>query len=231
MYKTGDLARWLDDGNIEYMGRIDTQVKIRGFRIETGEIESRLEKHLEVKDSAVVAQGDNGHKRLIAYYVAKDDAIRVSNDDFRSWLEQSLPEYMLPAAFVRLEVIPLMPNGKVDRRKLEQMDISLESGQVYVAPRNKLEEKLVAIWSEILQLAPEKIGVNDDFFSLGGHSLLAVLLVSKLKREVGISLPLQALFNLKTISGTAGFIETAQNQLEEPLEEAIDEDEFVAGAL
>lgn len=245
MYKSGDLARWLDDGNIEYIGRVDTQVKIRGFRIETAEIEIVLNQHPEVKGSVVVAQSqenDEGtsHKQLMAFYVTSSSVEiaseqTIDSDELKEHLLQTLPEYMLPIAFVKLEEIPLTSNGKVDRRSLEQMNVSLASGQVYLAPRNTMEEQLVTIWSEILQMEPEKIGVNDDFFSLGGHSLLAVMLVSKVKRELEISLPLQAMFNLKTISGTADYIDAniTLNQPEHFIadDNSTSEHEFVEGVL
>ena len=216
MYKSGDLACWLDDGNIEYLGRVDTQVKIRGFRIETAEIEAVLNLHPQIKSSVVVAQeqgNDSGtlNKQLVAFYVLSPSDINsptplIDSDEIKEYLLQTLPEYMLPMTFVNLDEIPLTPNGKIDRQNLELTSVNLTSGQVYVPPRNELEEKLVTIWSGILQLEPEKIGVNDDFFSLGGHSLLAVMLVSKVKKELEIALPLQALFNLKTVGGTAEYI-------------------------
>ncbi|MDP4489532.1 amino acid adenylation domain-containing protein [Pseudoalteromonas piscicida] len=238
MYKTGDLARWLDDGSIEYLGRIDTQVKIRGFRIELDEIEAVLAQHEDVANSVVVVQNqDNGdvvNKQLIAFYVPHDPAQVLDNEVLKEYLLQTLPEYMVPMAFVNLEQIPLLANGKVDRQSLEKMNINLASGQVYVAPRNVLEEKLVSIWAGILQIEAETIGINDDFFSLGGHSLLAVMLVSKLKRELGIKLPLQALFNLKDISGTAEYIlenTTYELPVMSEAEEAASDEDFVAGSL
>ncbi|MFQ3244133.1 MAG: amino acid adenylation domain-containing protein [Arenicella sp.] len=239
MYKSGDLARWLADGNIEYLGRIDTQIKIRGFRIELGEIEARLNQYPEIKDSVVVAQGQETSKKLIAFYTTenavegccpgKNDAI---NESLREHLLQTLPEYMLPMLFVSLEAIPLTPNGKVDRRALERTDVSFESNQTYLAPRNDMERHLVVIWADILNLEPGKIGVNDNFFELGGHSLLAVSLVSKIDSEVGLDLPLYALFDLPTISGTAEVLSVAQYQDEELWDEDdIDQIEFEEGTL
>ncbi len=215
MYKSGDLVRWRDDGNIEYLGRIDSQVKIRGFRIETGEIESRLKQYPEIKGSVVIAQGKEGNKQLIAYYVARDtqgnQIIDLPNEALKAHLQQFLPDYMLPAAFVSLEVIPLTPNGKVDRRALESMDVNLESSQAYLAPRNATEEQLVAIWAEVLDLAPEKIGVNDNFFELGGHSLLATQLLSRVRNQFAIELPLKALFEQACIAGFAPLIVKAES--------------------
>ncbi|MBL4673483.1 MAG: amino acid adenylation domain-containing protein, partial [Arenicella sp.] len=183
MYKSGDLARWLVDGNIEYLGRIDTQVKIRGYRIELGEIEAQLNQNSEIKDSVVIAQKQEGNKQLVAYYVAKgskqEQVVNLTNEDLRTHLQQTLPEYMLPAAFVSLEAIPLTPNGKVDRRALERMDVSLESSQTYLAPRNATEKLLVAIWADVLNLEPENIGVNDNFFELGGDSIKTIQIASK----------------------------------------------------
>ena len=150
MYMTGDLARWLQDGTIQYLGRIDTQVKIRGFRIELGEIEGRLQEHPRLQDSVVIAQGQDGSKRLVAFYRAVetegDHVVEVAYEELRAHLLQTLPEYMLPAAFVSLAAIPLNPNGKVDRRALARMEVTLTSAEEYVAPRNSREQQLVEIW-------------------------------------------------------------------------------------
>ncbi|UAA39457.1 non-ribosomal peptide synthase/polyketide synthase [Paraneptunicella aestuarii] len=239
MYKTGDLGRWLDDGNIEFLGRIDTQVKIRGFRIETSEIEDVLNRHPSINNSVVVAQSqesDTGavNKQLIAFYIANAADLTIDSDELKEHLLQTLPDYMLPVAFVELEEIPLTGNGKVDRRRLEQMNVSLESGQVYLAPRNDMERQLVGIWAEILGLEPEQIGINDSFFELGGHSLLAVLLVSKISKQLDLDLPLHALFDLKTISGIAEILiaSTTLNQQDEFNEEDDStEHDFVEGTL
>jgi amino acid adenylation domain-containing protein len=210
MYKTGDLARWLDDGNIQYLGRIDTQVKIRGFRVELGEIEARLNQHHEIQDSAVVAQGDGTDKRLIAFYRAKDTTadqiVQLPNEELRAHLFRTLPEYMAPAAFVSLAAIPVTPNGKVDRRALARMDVTMASGEVYVAPRNETEQRLVAIWAEVLNVAPETIGVKDNFFELGGHSLSAVQLMAKTNRYFEQMLPLAVLFTTPNIAAFAKLI-------------------------
>jgi amino acid adenylation domain-containing protein len=210
MYKTGDLARWLDDGAIQYLGRIDAQVKIRGFRIELGEIEARLNQHPGIKDSAVVAQGQGADKRLIAFYRAKgataDQIVQLPNEELRAHLLRTLPDYMAPAAFVSLAAIPLNPNGKVDRRALARMDVTMASGETYVAPRDETEQRLAVIWAEVLNVEPERIGVNDNFFELGGHSLSAVQLMAKTNRHFKQMLPLAVLFTAPNIAAFAKLI-------------------------
>jgi amino acid adenylation domain-containing protein len=214
MYKTGDLARWLEDGNIQYLGRIDAQVKIRGFRIELGEIEARLNEHPGIEDSAVVGQGEGSDKRLIAFYRAKDTAadqvVQLPNEELRAHLLRTLPDYMSPAAFVSLAAIPLNSNGKVDRRALERMDVAVESGREYLAPRNETEKQLVDIWAEVLGLEAERVGVNDNFFELGGHSLLAVTIIERMRRE-GMHADVRALFTAPTLRALAETIKGGGN--------------------
>jgi thioester reductase-like protein len=211
MYKTGDLARWLEDGNIQYLGRMDTQVKIRGFRIELGEIEAQLNEHSEIQDSAVIAQGQEGNRHLIAFYRAKDTQaehlVHLPYKELREHLLRTLPEYMVPTAFVSLATIPLSSNGKVDRRALTRKEVKITSGQEYVAPRNHTEKQLVDIWAHVLKIAPEKIGVNDSFFELGGHSLLAVRMVEQMKQQ-GLHVRLQALFTSPTLAKLAAALES-----------------------
>ena len=237
LYKSGDLARWLDDGNIEYLGRIDTQVKIRGFRIELGEIEARINQCEEIENCVVIVQGEAANKKLVAFYGAVNPVDGCSeksntlNEKLKGHLLQTLPEYMIPTTFVCLEVIPLMLNGKVDRRALELIDVSFESNQTYLAPRNDMERQLVIIWAEVLNLDPDKIGVNDNFFELGGHSLLAVSLVSKIDSQLELDLPLYALFDLPTISDTAVILNAANDQLEELWDEDDMGVEFEEGTL
>ena len=213
MYRTGDRARWLDNGTLQYLGRIDTQVKIRGFRVEMGEIEARLNHHAQIQDSAVVAQGHEAHKRLIAFYRATDTTaehlVQLPSEELRAHVAKTLPDYMVPAAFVSLAAIPLNPNGKIDRRALARMDVTLVSGQTYVAPRTDMEKQLVAIWAEVLQLAAETIGVNDSFFELGGHSLLATQLVSRMRSQLAVDVPLKALFERTSVAALTQFIATA----------------------
>ncbi|MCF6437760.1 amino acid adenylation domain-containing protein, partial [Pseudoalteromonas sp. MMG022] len=231
MYRTGDKVRWLEDGNIEFLGRVDRQVKVRGFRIEPGEIETCLNRYPDVKDSAVVVQGDGANKQLIAFYTLQESAENEpSHDGFKAHILQTLPEYMLPATYVCLETIPLTLNGKVNRLALERMDVTLESTQMYVAPRNEMEQQLVDIWAEILEISADKIGVNDSFFELGGHSLLAVLLVSKVAQNLDLDLPLHVLFDSPTVSDIAQELMAAQGMLQDS-EENLEECEFEEGTL
>jgi len=202
LYKTGDLASYLADGNIEFLGRKDDQVKIRGNRIEPAEIESVLRQHPQVRESVVVTREDApGDKRLVAYLVAaKQPATAIG--DLRVFLKERLPSYMIPAQFVTLEALPLTPNGKIDRRKLPApRDAQPERDAGYVPPESPLEEQLVQIWEEFLDVRP--IGVRDDFFDLGGHSLLAVQVMSAIERTVGRRLPLSTLFAGATIQRLA----------------------------
>jgi surfactin family lipopeptide synthetase A len=211
LYKTGDLCRWLPDGNLEFLGRIDQQVKIRGYRVEPGEIESMLSTHPYVREAIVIAREDQpGQKRLVGYVVPMsgedDQALPVS--ELREHLSQSLPEYMVPLAFVRLDSLPLTPSGKIDRRALPAPEGYYELNQQYVQPRNIVEERLAAIWQEVLGL--DRVGVLDNFFALGGHSLLATQVVSRIRDVFRIAFPLRSLFELPTIAELGRRIETLQ---------------------
>jgi amino acid adenylation domain-containing protein len=200
LYKTGDLARYLSDGNLEFLGRIDHQVKIRGFRIELGEIEVILAQHLGVKQALVIDREDvPGNKQLVAYIVAKSGQVLTQNE-LRSFLQGKLPEYMVPAAFVFLDTIPLNPNGKVDRRALPVPDTSSLTTE-FVAPRTTKEEVLAGIWGQVL--AREKIGIHDNFFELGGHSLLATQVISRIRQALAVEISLQSLFAHPTIAELA----------------------------
>ncbi len=175
LYKTGDLARYLADGNIEFLGRIDNQVKIRGYRIELGEIETVLGQHAAIQQAVVLAREDNpGDRRLVAYAVTAPGSAPAANE-LRSFLQQKLPEYMVPPAFVMLDNLPLTPNGKLDRKALPAPDQTRpELEESFVAPRTPVEETLGSIWAGVLKL--DKVGIHDNFFHLGGHSLLATQL-------------------------------------------------------
>ncbi|MEW5926736.1 MAG: amino acid adenylation domain-containing protein [Gemmatimonadota bacterium] len=200
LYRTGDRARWRADGALEYLGRLDGQLKVRGFRIELGEIEAVLRRAVGVADCAVVAHEDGrGEKRLVAYVVGE-----AGTDELRAHLRGSLPEYMVPGAFVRLDRLPLTPNGKLDRRALPAPDFAFAAAGC-VAPRTPTEEVLAGIWAEVLGL--ERVGVEDGFFELGGHSLLATRVVSRVREAFGVELPLRTVFELPTVAGLAGRVE------------------------
>ena len=201
MYKTGDLARYRPDGNIEFLGRADHQVKIRGFRIELGEIEAALGQHPAVREAVVLAREDApGEKRLVAYVVAD-----ATTDELRRFLKDKLPESMVPAVVVLLDALPVTPNGKIDRRALPAPDRSRpELEKAFVAPRDDLERQLAHIWEEVLGVRP--VGVTDNFFELGGHSLLAVRLFAVIEKRLGKKLPLTAVFQGATVEHLAGVL-------------------------
>ncbi|MDC9616130.1 amino acid adenylation domain-containing protein, partial [Xenorhabdus khoisanae] len=196
MYKTGDLGRWLPDGNIEYLGRNDFQVKIRGFRIELGEIETALTTHPQVKQAVVIDREYQGNTALVAYLVTENV---LSDEGLISHLSSRLPDYMLPASFTRIEVIPLTLNGKVNRRALPEPNWGNKDN--YVAPRNTLETQLCAIWQDVLAL--ERVGIEDNFFRIGGNSLTAIKLIAAIRRTLSTDISLAQLFELKTIAGLA----------------------------
>ena len=203
LYKTGDLARYLPDGNIEYLGRIDNQVKIRGFRIELGEIEAVLAQHPLVKENAVIVhEASQTDKRLVAYFVPHQGQV-IENTALRDFLKERLPDYMVPSAFVTKESLPLTPNGKIDRRVLSKDSVSNYqlSEEKFVAPRTPDEKLLAGIWASVLGI--EQVGVHDNFFELGGHSLLAVSLLAQIEQQFGKHLPLAALFQSATIAELA----------------------------
>ncbi|KAF9361384.1 hypothetical protein BGX34_007191 [Mortierella sp. NVP85] len=211
MYKTGDLARYLPDGNIVFHGRNDHQVKIRGFRIELGEIEARLTDHPLVQSAAVVAMGDGSDKRLVAYVVAKHDEQLVHT--LRSHLSSCLPPYMVPAAIVRLDELPLTPNGKLNRLQLPQPDSHAIAHQDYEAPHGDIESTLMTIWMDLLNI--DKIGRHDNFFMLGGHSLLAVKMITQVQSLMGFKFTLGTLFAAPTIAELVPHLLTAGNAQED----------------
>ncbi len=190
LYRTGDRARWRADGTLEFLGRVDFQVKIRGFRIEPGEIEATLERHPGVEQSVVVARGEAGD-RLVAYHVGTAEA-----DELRAHLRRGLPEYMVPAAFVALDALPLTPSGKVDRGALPEPGAA-PGGDAYEAPRTPTEEILAGIWADVLGL--ERVGVHDHFFGIGGHSLLATRVVSRIRHDLRVEVPLRAIYESPTL--------------------------------
>jgi amino acid adenylation domain-containing protein len=208
MYRTGDLARYGADGTIELLGRIDHQVKIRGFRIEPGEIESALRRHPSVERAVVVSRADGGESRLVAYLVPAGGAAAPAPAELRALLRETLPDYMVPSAYVALDRLPLSPNGKVDRKQLPAPP-ALGERAPFVAPRTPAEASLAAIWAEVLSV--DEVGADDDFFALGGHSLLATRVVSRVRAAFGVELPMRALFEAPTVAALAARIDGLQS--------------------
>ncbi|MEH2023712.1 non-ribosomal peptide synthetase [Nostoc sp.] len=207
LYKSGDLARYLPNGDIEYLGRIDEQVKIRGFRIELGEIEALISQHLAVRETVVVVSES---QRIVAYLVPQTEQTLVISE-LRSFLESKLPSYMIPAAFVLLEALPLTPNGKVDRKALREPDSARpELETVYQPPQTEVEKTIADIWQKVLQV--EDVGIHDNFFELGGHSLLLVQVNSKLREVFQKDLSVLDLFRYPTINSLASYLNQANNQ-------------------
>ncbi|HET9478657.1 MAG TPA: amino acid adenylation domain-containing protein, partial [Pyrinomonadaceae bacterium] len=204
LYRTGDRVRYLADGNIEFIGRADEQVKVRGYRVELGEVETALSRVPRVRQVAVVALDyGGGDKRLVAYVEAAD---RVSVEALQKTLRSTLPDYMMPSAFVILDELPLTPNGKVDRRALPAPDeIHAASESAHTAPRTPVEELLAGIWSDVLKV--ERVSVSDNFFELGGHSLLVTRLVSRAQAHFGVELPLKLFFESATLAEQAAQVE------------------------
>ncbi|GMU11502.1 non-ribosomal peptide synthetase [Corallococcus caeni] len=201
LYRSGDRARHLSDGNIEFLGRADTQVKLRGFRVELGEIESVLGKHPAVRTAVVLLREEP--RRLVAYVVAPEG---VEASVLRQHVKESLPEYMVPAAFVVLDALPLTPNGKVDRKALPAPEGAQEAAD-YVAPRTPTEELLANLWAQVLGVA--RVGASDNFFDLGGHSLVATQAMSRVRSAFGVELPLRALFEAPTVASLAARVDEA----------------------
>jgi len=220
LYKTGDVARWRSDGNIEFLGRVDDQVKIRGFRVEPAEVEAVLGQHPALRGTAVLARMDaSGDERLVAYVVPHRQTAPTARE-LAGYLRERLPEYMMPSAFVTLDSLPLTSSGKVDRRALPAPDpFGFRAENAYAEPRTPVEERLVEIWEEVLGL--ERVGVHDDFFELGGHSLLATRVVSRLNRHFGVELPLRVLFEDPTIEGLALAVTQMQAEAEIDIEQML----------
>ncbi len=209
LYKTGDLARYLEDGSIEYLGRIDNQVKIRGFRIELGEIEAVLSQYPDVQANCVIAQCDSpGDQRLVAYIVGQAEQTPTTKE-LRQFLKSKLPDYMVPNAFVILESLPLTPNGKIDRRALPSPDLT-QLQDKFIAPRTPIEEIVALVWTQVLKI--EQVGIHDNFFELGGHSLLATQLLSRIRSNFKVELPLRRLFNAPTVAELGQVIGELQQQ-------------------
>ncbi|MBD2502161.1 amino acid adenylation domain-containing protein [Anabaena azotica FACHB-119] len=226
LYKTGDLVRYLQDGNIQYLGRIDNQVKIRGFRIELGEIEAVLSQHEDVQVCCVITHENNpGDKILVAYVVPQQTA---NINELRQFLKAKLPEYMIPNAFVILESLPLTANGKVDRRALPLPDLELSRSVSYVAPSNSTEAAIADIFAQVLQV--EKVGINDNFFEMGGNSLKATQVISRLRETFSLEFPQRRLLKQPTVAQLAVSVEeirSTMQKLQESVSESLDNREEI----
>jgi acyl carrier protein len=222
LYKTGDLGKWLPDGNIAYLGRLDDQVKIRGFRIELGEIESAISETGLVNQCVVLArEGKSGSKRLVAYIVPGDG---FNKQELVSLLEKRLPGYMVPDSWLELEKMPLTPNGKINKKALPDADAAELLQRSYVAPRNDLERTLADIWQDLLKV--ERVGIHDNFFELGGHSLLVMRMVSAIQKKLLVSIPINLLFQFTTIDGLSKFLEIEMTP-EQPEDESVVFDQII----
>lgn len=218
MYKTGDLGRRLNDGNISFVGRSDQQIKIRGFRVEIGEIEARLAAHKDVKELSIVAVKDNNRNSILEAYVLLDNPL--SGYDLKSWMKDALPDYMVPQKFIQVKTFPLMPNGKLDKKKLKKLGGKiLSSVQDEVKARNEIETKLTKIFMDLLDLSA--VSVKDDFFDIGGQSLKAIRMLTKIRQAFGLSLSIKSIFELRTIEQIALEIEAILwvNQVLESIQE------------
>lgn len=208
LYKTGDLARYLPDGNL---GRLDNQVKLRGFRIELGEIEAKLIQHLSIQETVVIVREDTpGDKRLVAYIVTQFQQA-ISNNSLRTFVQSKLPEYMVPSVFVQLDALPLTPNGKIDRKVLPQPEIKrADLDNVYIPPQNENEEKIATVFKDVLQM--DKVGIKDNFFDLGANSLLLVQISAKLSEALAQKIPVLALLQYPTIKALVTHLTRANEQ-------------------
>jgi hypothetical protein len=204
MYRTGDKVRYLEDGRIEFLGRMDNQVKLRGYRIELSEIEAALSSYAGVRQAVVMAREDEaGEKRLVGYVVGTEE---IAAEKLRAYLQEKLPRYMVPNVYVPLGELPLTPNGKVDRQALPMPEFGV-SGRQYVAPRTGVEQIVARVFAEVLKF--EHVGIRDDFFKLGGHSLSAAQVISRVRLACKTDLPLRALFESPTVEGLARQVERA----------------------
>jgi aryl carrier-like protein len=205
MYRTGDLVRYRADGQLEFVGRVDDQVKVRGYRIEPGEIEAALRRHPQVKQAAVIARQDTaGEPRLVAYVVP--EGATPTGETLRQHLKLSVPDYMIPVAWVTLDALPLTAHGKLDRRALPAPDSACGPSEGYVAPRTPVEERLAALWAEVLKL--DRVGIHDNFFELGGDSLVAVRLVSR-AHQAGLRFTVRQFLERQTIAELSGVVTSA----------------------
>jgi amino acid adenylation domain-containing protein len=218
LYKTGDLCRYLPDGNVEYIGRTDFQVKIRGLRIELGEIEFVIGQHPDIREAVVIAREEGGDKRLVAYLIARDGKT-VNVDELRGHLKDKLADYMIPSAFMQMEFFPLTSSGKVDRRALPVPEGKRQIETVFVAPEGEIEKAIATIWKDVLKL--EKVGTQDNFFDLGGHSLLLVRVMNRIQQSLGKEIGIVDMFQRPTIRDLAKFLR--EDRKDEPSSDAIED--------
>ena len=215
LYRTGDLGRYRDDGTLEFLGRRDSQVKVRGVRIELGEVEAVLRQHPALQAVAVVAREDRPHDKQLVAYVVPQAGLRPGQSGLRRFVEARLPAQMVPAIFMPLEALPLLPSGKLDAAALPRPDHTRpQLEEELVEPRNEVEATIARIWMEVLGL--ERLGVHDNFFVLGGHSLRATQVVSRVREALGVNLPLRVLFEAPTVAGLAAWLDVAQLAPVEP---------------
>ncbi|MCU0287894.1 MAG: non-ribosomal peptide synthetase, partial [Acidobacteria bacterium] len=207
LYCTGDLARWLPDGNLEFLGRIDNQVKIRGFRIELGEIEYQLSQHPDIKEVTVKVTDRGGEKNIYAYLVSEKE---ISVAELKTYLAGKLPTHMIPSHFIKLDKMPLTPNGKIDQKKLDSLGIKLGTGEDFIAPQTNTEHTIANTWKEILHL--EKVGINDNFFDLGGTSLDVIKLNTKLNETFQLHESIMILFRYTTVHSYANYLNSIKQE-------------------
>lgn len=228
MYKTGDLAKWLPDGNIEYLGRIDNQVKIRGYRVELGEIEAQLIKHEAIKEAVVLAKEDKNNNKYACAYIVADKQLTAEGGltvaELRRYLSKELPEYMIPAYFVQLDNIPVNRNGKIDKRALPEPAENINTGTEYQAARNELEQKLTEIWQRVLEV--ENIGIHDNFFELGGHSLKAMQIVNQIHKTLNMQISFKEFFDYQTIASLGEYLKNSEGMEYEQIEKLPKQDYY-----
>jgi acyl carrier protein len=219
LFRSGDRARYTEDGLIEYLGRGDRQVKIRGFRVELEEVESTLAQHSRVGVAVVADREDRtGNRQLVAYVVPREGR-EIPGAELREFLRERLPEHMVPSVIVHFDRLPLTPSGKVDRRALQAGEKRPDQAATYIAPRTPLETKIAAMWSQIFGV--DRVGVDDTFFALGGHSLLAMQLISRIRDAFHVELPLRTMFQDPTVGGLADAIARLAQQEHESQPETI----------
>lgn len=214
-YRTGDRARFLADGNIEYLGRLDDQVQLRGFRVEPAEVEAALSQHPRLSRAVVIVHQDGEETTRLAAYIVPQVKPAPSGAEMRRFLQVRLPEFMIPASFIELEDLPMTPSGKLDRRALQARSCEQNTREAgYVAPRDQMEDQMAGIWAQILHL--DKVGIQDNFFDLGGHSLLATQVMSRIQKAFGVQLPLQLFFETPTVAELADWVAKAKCRPDQP---------------